>query len=382
MAASAGTANGPWRRIALVLVAYSLLLNDGAVCQDTTTSIPISESSATDPATHNGVIPSTAESGSIISAATAAANDILGDSQGTADSQSTAADSAGTIPSVTTTSDESNMITTGKSSANSETQAAKTTISSAGQMSLTTAMLTGVSKSDIASATPSSFDVTVLAKEGGDTEIMVESEPQENIRCVESVKDEDAVHVWLQESSSCENTKEKLQEVVGMLCGNDCKLELFQADSSDKLIVRGENVLAAPNTMAEMFKNEEIKNKLGVLDAQVSWGKRPPTVLVSLLLAGLFLLVALLGGYCFKMHRAHSSKGMRLAEESYHGDEENQANTLVSVAPLSQPEPQEKPNINGESPDSGKTQPPAAGTGSATTNGHSATKTPVADTEL
>lgn len=54
-------------------------------------------------------------------------------------------------------------------------------------------------------------------------------------------------------------------------------------------------------------------------------------------------------------------------------DEENQGNTLVSVAPLNQPEPQEKPSLNGESPE-GVITPPAA------TNGHSTTKT--ADTEL
>lgn len=55
--------------------------------------------------------------------------------------------------------------------------------------------------------------------------------------------------------------------------------------------------------------------------------------------------------------------------------EENQGNTLVSVAPLNQPEPQEKPSLNGESQEAVKAQnPPAA------TNGHSTTKT--ADTEL
>lgn len=63
------------------------------------------------------------------------------------------------------------------------------------------------------------------------------------------------------------------------------------------------------------------------------------------------------------------------AEESYMADEENQGNTLVSVAPLNQPEPQEKPSLNGESQEAVKPQtPPAA------TNGHSTTKT--ADTEL
>lgn len=62
------------------------------------------------------------------------------------------------------------------------------------------------------------------------------------------------------------------------------------------------------------------------------------------------------------------------AEESYISDEDNQGNTLLSVAPLNPPENQEKPSQNGKPLEAMKTQnPPAA------TNGHSATK---ADTEL
>lgn len=56
-------------------------------------------------------------------------------------------------------------------------------------------------------------------------------------------------------------------------------------------------------------------------------------------------------------------------------DEENQANTLVSVAPLPQ-EPLDKPTVNRESPPENGTSP------SPTTNGHSAGGTPVADTEM
>lgn len=62
------------------------------------------------------------------------------------------------------------------------------------------------------------------------------------------------------------------------------------------------------------------------------------------------------------------------AEEAYPVDQENQGNTLVSVAPLNPPpETQEKPSVNGESPEAAKTEAPP-------TNGHSTTKT--ADTEL
>ncbi|KAK7129160.1 hypothetical protein R3I94_017389 [Phoxinus phoxinus] len=100
-----------------------------------------------------------------------------------------------------------------------------------------------------------------------------------------------------------------------------------------------------------------------------------PAVFVSVLVTGLLVAAIIIGIYYFKCHRQTNGKGMKLAEESYMADEENQGNTLVSVAPLNQPEPQEKPSLNGESQEAVKPQtPPAA------TNGHSTTKT--ADTEL
>uniref|UniRef100_A0A6Q2Y7M4 Uncharacterized protein n=1 Tax=Esox lucius TaxID=8010 RepID=A0A6Q2Y7M4_ESOLU len=112
--------------------------------------------------------------------------------------------------------------------------------------------------------------------------------------------------------------------------------------------------------------------QLGVVEAAPQRGENPPTVLISLLITGLLLAAALIGGYCLKNHCGHNAKGMRLAEEAYPVDEENQGNTLVSVAPLNPPETLEKP-ANGDSQEAAKTQPPP-------TNGHSTPKT--ADTEL
>uniref|UniRef100_A0A671W9K4 Uncharacterized protein n=1 Tax=Sparus aurata TaxID=8175 RepID=A0A671W9K4_SPAAU len=95
------------------------------------------------------------------------------------------------------------------------------------------------------------------------------------------------------------------------------------------------------------------------------------SVLVGLLVSGLLAAVAITVGYC-KCQRRPEKNGVKLAEEA---DQENQGNTLVSVAPLNPPpETQEKPSVNGESPEAAKTQPPPP------TNGHSTTKT--ADTEL
>lgn len=39
-----------------------------------------------------------------------------------------------------------------------------------------------------------------------------------------------------------ENTRAKLQSVLQDLCGEDCKLEIFQEDRSDEIIVSGNYV--------------------------------------------------------------------------------------------------------------------------------------------
>ncbi|XP_045912833.1 uncharacterized protein si:dkey-261h17.1 [Micropterus dolomieu] len=113
-------------------------------------------------------------------------------------------------------------------------------------------------------------------------------------------------------------------------------------------------------------------------DSHAELGNPPPpggsSVFVGILVSGLIAALAIILGY-LKCKRKSDTKGVRLAEEAYPVDQENQGNTLVSVAPLNPPpETQEKPSINGESPEADKTQPPPP------TNGHSTTKT--ADTEL
>lgn len=145
---------------------------------------------------------------------------------------------------------------------------------------------------------------------------------------------------------------------------------------------------AQPETAASNNHAKDIKETVNPASNQESRQSEPetktegnaasgssPAVFVSVLVAGLLLAAIIVGIYYFKCHRGTNGKGMKLAEESYMADEENQGNTLVSVAPLNQPEPQEKPSLNGESQEAVKPQtPPAA------TNGHSTTKT--ADTEL
>ncbi|XP_036957470.1 hematopoietic progenitor cell antigen CD34 isoform X1 [Acanthopagrus latus] len=199
--------------------------------------------------------------------------------------------------------------------------------------------------------------------------------PKDDVVCVskEAVQDKNAVKLKLKASSTCEDTKVKIESVQQELCGEDCKLEIFQEDNSDEILVSGKYVEDDVAGMANKFNNDNIKDKTDVMEAAPRWGNNSKLVLVSLLLTGLLLAALLVAGYYLKTHRKNS-KGVRLAE-SYQVDEENQANTLVSVAPLPQ-EPLDKPTVNGESPPENGTNP------APTTNGHSATQTPVADTEM
>lgn len=210
---------------------------------------------------------------------------------------------------------------------------------------------------------------------GDGPHIKPQVEAQEDVICVskEAVQHKNAVNLKLKESSTCEDTKVKIQSVLRELCGEDCKLEIYQEDNSDEIIVSGKYVEADVAGMADKFNNDNIKDKTDVEEAAPRWGKNSKLVLVSLLLAGLLLAALLVAGYYLKTHRKNS-KGVRLAE-SFQVDEENQANTLVSVAPLPQ-EPLDKPTVNGESPPENGTNP------APTTNGHSAAQTPVADTEM
>ncbi|XP_037628325.1 hematopoietic progenitor cell antigen CD34 [Sebastes umbrosus] len=199
--------------------------------------------------------------------------------------------------------------------------------------------------------------------------------PQDDVVCVskEAVQDKNAVNLKLKASSNCKDTKVKIESVLQELCGEDCKLDIYQEDNTAEIIVSGKYVEDDVAGMADKFNNDNIKDKTDVKEAVPRWGKNSKLVLVSLLLTGLLLAALLVAGYYLKTHRKNS-KGVRLAE-SFQVDEEYQANTLVSVAPLPQ-DPLDKPTGNGESPPENGTNP------APTTNGHSATQTPVADTEM
>ncbi|XP_060930716.1 uncharacterized protein cd34 [Limanda limanda] len=172
---------------------------------------------------------------------------------------------------------------------------------------------------------------------------------------------------------NCEASKGIIRENPAGWCeAEPCNLEIFQDDSI--MLVTSKD--AKPGTLAEALQSESLKENLGVTGIETpSSSSSGSSVFVGVLVTGLLSAIAITVGY-LKCPRRADPKGVRLAEEAYPVDQENQGNTLVSVAPLNPPpETQEKPSENGETPEAPKTEPAPP-----PTNGHSTAKT--ADTEL
>ncbi|XP_015198302.2 hematopoietic progenitor cell antigen CD34-like isoform X1 [Lepisosteus oculatus] len=212
--------------------------------------------------------------------------------------------------------------------------------------------------------------------------------PFHEVECVhkDQIRDRNAVKLKLEQATDCESLKTKIETITNELCSRKCDLQISVDEKNKEALVTSSEYTdpLIVNEKVKEFNSPQIADKVGIVKALPRWRSHSPTVLVSLLLAGLLLAALLIGCYCYRTRQNHSTKGMRLTEEPYQADED-QGNTLVSVAPLNPPEPQEKPSINGESPEGAKNQAPPPGTTAptATTNGHSASKqAPVADTEL
>ncbi|XP_072305352.1 uncharacterized protein cd34 [Eucyclogobius newberryi] len=190
-----------------------------------------------------------------------------------------------------------------------------------------------------------------------------------DVKCIgkEDITESKAVKASVT-TADCTETKKILEAIPANLCsGQACQIKLYQDGST--VLLESEDV--SSSSLASALQRTEMKHKLGVKDVKYTSGS---SVLVGILVTGLLAAVALTVGY-FKCQRRPSPKGERLAEEGTPVDQQNQANTLASDAPLNPPpETPEKPSANGEAPEGDKTQPPP-------TNGHSTPAT-TADTEL
>ncbi|XP_015241847.1 PREDICTED: uncharacterized protein LOC107092075 [Cyprinodon variegatus] len=200
----------------------------------------------------------------------------------------------------------------------------------------------------------------------------VEMRPSQ-VACVGKgdIPEEKAVKIQLTETKPCEEIKGILEDFSTQWCkpGN-CNLNIFQDDSTVLMELNG----AEKSSLEKTLYSEALKDRLGVAENSSPSSSSSSSVFVGILVTGLLAALGLIVGY-YKCQRRPETKGAKLAEEAYPVDQENQGNTLASEAPLNPPpETQEKPSINGESPEAVKIETPPP------TNGHSTAKT--ADTEL
>ncbi|XP_071333342.1 uncharacterized protein cd34 [Trachinotus anak] len=344
MAASMWRMNGLWRRMAGVLVLCTLLLSNKVVCQDSAPSTTASTAaSPTDPA-------DPADPAADVSAVT---------------------DAAAPAPTAAPTVGDAASVASGEDSAPS---------AAPGDNPFPATIITILPGDDSKDIDTSGTTGTTVAPRGRANGIPAIAEVPDDshfhrivpsVQCVgkEDIPESNAVRAVVV-TDNCEATKHIIQENPASWCRNEnCNLEIFQ-DGNTVLVSSKDAGLGA---LAAALQSEHLKDKLGVTKTETP-SSAGSSVFVGILVSGLLAALGITVGY-FKCQRRPDPKGVRLAEEAYPVDQENQANTLVSVAPLNPPpETQEKPSVNGESPEAAKTQPLPP------TNGHSTAKT--ADTEL
>ncbi|XP_017274754.1 uncharacterized protein si:dkey-261h17.1 isoform X2 [Kryptolebias marmoratus] len=185
-----------------------------------------------------------------------------------------------------------------------------------------------------------------------------------DIKCVgkEDISEKSTIKAEVQ-TNDCEASKliiQEGQEGIGKWCSSaNCNLKIFQEGKT--MLVESNEI--KPANLAEALQSETLKSKLGLTKTETPQSSST-SVLWGILVSGLLVAIGIFVWY-FKCQRKPGPKGARLAEEAYPVDQENQGNTLVSEAPLNPPpETQEKPNVNGESPEADKTPTPPPTNGS------------------
>ncbi|XP_022053820.2 uncharacterized protein cd34 [Acanthochromis polyacanthus] len=327
MAASMWRMNGLCRRMAGVLVLCTLLLSCQVMCQEDTVEVQTRA-----PATDASGVAGATDPGDTSGATAAATPDAPAAPTGTAGGDSGASAAPGGSSFVTV------IVNT---ALNPDVPGGDASVVTAAPVDVKDPV--AVTEKVVKAVVP---DVTCVGEDHG---------PE--TKAVEAVVD----------TKDCEETKLIIQQNPAAWCNKEtCQLEVFQ--DGNKVSVTSSD--ADERILRSALHSKNLKDKLGLQETKSS----NYSVFVGILITGLLAALALTLGY-FKCQRRPDTKGVKLAEEAYPVDQENQGNTLVSVAPLNPPpETPEKPSVNGESPEAAKTQP------SPPTNGHSTTKT--ADTEL
>nr|XP_020501624.1 uncharacterized protein LOC109993150 [Labrus bergylta] len=333
--------NGLWGRMAGVLVLCALLFSNEVMCQDDDAAAAADPTDAADPA---------ADPGAVTDASAASAP-----------TDASAAPDAGAPPT--------------DAAAGAADAAADATVEPAAPGdSVFPATIINVVLNSSGGTSGTNAPATVEDKASAAVVPVVTSVVKAVVPDVKCVGKEDipesAIKVTVV-TTDCDATKRIIQDNPAGWCNKEnCNLKISQEGNTIQMASED----AKLSTLVDAVQSAGLKNQLGVTKVETP-SSSGSSVFVGILISGLLAAIGITVGY-FKCPRKGDAKGVRLAEEAYPADQENQGNTLVSVAPLNPPpETPEKPSVNGESPEAAKTEPSPP-----PTNGAPTTKT--ADTEL
>ncbi|XP_006031372.1 hematopoietic progenitor cell antigen CD34 isoform X1 [Alligator sinensis] len=194
----------------------------------------------------------------------------------------------------------------------------------------------------------------------------------------------------LNASYTCDHFKMKMGRRLWQLLCNDssaslhpaspCRIELAKSEVKPycMLLILGDT--ADAEGILNHLKNPKSDLKeLGIESHQKEeiWKHQDFSrkTLIALVTSGLSVAILGLAAYFLMKRRSWSPTRERLGEDPYYMENSSQGNTLISVGAHEQPEPQEKPNLNGGAQENGTGQ-------TASKNGRSARPRVLADTEM
>ncbi|KAM6333157.1 hematopoietic progenitor cell antigen CD34 [Alca torda] len=201
---------------------------------------------------------------------------------------------------------------------------------------------------------------------------------------VKEVSDTGAICLQLNESNTCKHFLEmKGSDLWSAICEGSarrlpspCQIKLAKSEVDRDcmlLILVGERDPAMDVLQESHWEKFGIKSlKRGSVRNHQDFSQK---TLIALVTSGLLLAFLGLAGYFLMKRRSWSPAGERLAEDPYYAENGSQANTMLMMPHQEQPEPQEKPNLNGGTQENGTGQ-------ASSKNGHSSRQHSPADTQM
>uniref|UniRef100_A0A8C4TXZ1 CD34 molecule n=1 Tax=Falco tinnunculus TaxID=100819 RepID=A0A8C4TXZ1_FALTI len=220
------------------------------------------------------------------------------------------------------------------------------------------------------------------------TSLQIARDSSKLITChnVKEVSDTAAICLQLNESNTCKHFLEtKGSDLWSAICeertrpvpsSSPCQIKLAKSEVDRDCMLL---ILVGKGDPDQNVLQKSHWEKFGIKSLKLETVRNhqdfSQKTLIALVTSGLMLAFLGLAGYFLMKRRSWSPAGERLAEDPYYTENGSQGNTMLMMPPQEQPEPQEKPNLNGGTQENGTGQ-------ASSKNSHSARQHSPADTEM